>query len=280
MNLITDFDPILLQALRRELVAKKTEHQAKCCEILLFPNGCEDITIGGDTYIFGHNDIAFFKPGISVNLHTEAECYFISFALRDKYRIPAPTSYVSSHMHYPDAYSIFRDIQPRISSEKSEAVASMIRELCSVFYLETERYQLHQKTLLYRMLDELMVVSSYRKTNTEPMEKILAHIRDYYTEDIQVSDLITMSGTSKRIFHKTFLACTGMTPNQYIRKLRIEQSKQYLILYPDRPVSQIGGECGYYDASYFSKVFRAYTGYTPTDYRELNTDGFSAALYR
>ena len=57
------------------------------------------------------------------------------------------------------------------------------------------------------------------------------------------------------------------TINAYLTELRLENAKK-LLADNEKTVNEIALYCGFSDQSYFSKVFSAKYGITPTDYRK------------
>lgn len=68
-----------------------------------------------------------------------------------------------------------------------------------------------------------------------------------------------------RMFH-LFKDTTGMTPNDYLQRLRVERAKSALATTP-QSVTDIALGCGFSSSQYFSTVFRKYTGSTPSEFR-------------
>ena len=60
----------------------------------------------------------------------------------------------------------------------------------------------------------------------------------------------------------------GMNLREYINQIRIEEAKR-LLLTTNLSVSEVAGMSGYENISYFSTVFRKYTGMSPIDWRNL-----------
>ena len=58
-----------------------------------------------------------------------------------------------------------------------------------------------------------------------------------------------------------------MTPITFINSLRCEDAKKFL-LQRKSSVHEIAMQCGFENDSYFSKIFREYTGVLPTEYRD------------
>ena len=59
---------------------------------------------------------------------------------------------------------------------------------------------------------------------------------------------------------------TGYPPLQYINKLRIERAKQ-LLADAGLSVSECAETLGFTDVNYFSRLFRKFTGVSPSKYK-------------
>lgn len=75
---------------------------------------------------------------------------------------------------------------------------------------------------------------------------------------------------------KRFLRETGKTPNQYLAQLRVEHARKMLSQQKTYglTVREVAESCGFSDALYFSRVFKAATGAAPSAYaRSLQAGG-------
>lgn len=72
---------------------------------------------------------------------------------------------------------------------------------------------------------------------------------------------------NRKYFCIFFRNMTGKTPFEYLNNYRVEQAGE-LLLSTDMMVAKIAGNCGFNDASYFSKIFRRHKGETPHNYRK------------
>lgn len=59
---------------------------------------------------------------------------------------------------------------------------------------------------------------------------------------------------------------TGLTLTNFTQKVRIEAAVHQL-LHTSLPVSAISCACGFSNDNYFNKVFKRWTGKTPSDFR-------------
>ena len=68
-------------------------------------------------------------------------------------------------------------------------------------------------------------------------------------------------------------ALTGMSVNEYIQHIRITKAAHWLLEDPSRPVAEIVEAAGFSSPSYFNRVFKQATGYSPSDYRKKSKPG-------
>ena len=62
-------------------------------------------------------------------------------------------------------------------------------------------------------------------------------------------------------------ARSGLTPNDYLLKLRIDEAKRRLCHGADQSVTDLAFDLGFSSSQYFSTVFKKFTGLTPSQYR-------------
>lgn len=91
-------------------------------------------------------------------------------------------------------------------------------------------------------------------------------INEKYTEKISIKDICSAVGYSKSTVLAAFKKEFSTTVNAYLNTLRLERAKK-MLENANSSVNEIALNCGFSDQSYFSKVFVATYGITPTDYR-------------
>ena len=92
------------------------------------------------------------------------------------------------------------------------------------------------------------------------------YMRAHLNEPLSVGKLVTHIGYGRSRFFELFRANTGMTPNDYLQRLRLEAARG-LLSETSRPVTEIAFEVGFNSSQYFSTVFLQYTGLTPSGFR-------------
>ena len=98
-------------------------------------------------------------------------------------------------------------------------------------------------------------------------EAVLLRIRDGYRSSLPNRDLAALAGLSVRAFERRFLQSFHVTPQLYIRRLRIRMACRALV-FTDKPIADVAIGCGFADQSHFGHEFRRHTGRTPRSYRE------------
>lgn len=98
-------------------------------------------------------------------------------------------------------------------------------------------------------------------------EAVLLRIRDGYREHLPNRDLAAQAGLSVRAFERRFQQSFHVTPQQYVRKLRVRMACRALV-FTDKPLADVAIESGFADQSHLGHEFRRHTGRTPRAYRE------------
>nr|WP_199001619.1 helix-turn-helix transcriptional regulator [Flavobacterium sp. ASV13] len=73
--------------------------------------------------------------------------------------------------------------------------------------------------------------------------------------DLDLGDLSYKMAVSERQLHRKIANLVYLTPNKYIRILRLHKAKQLIDNYVQDSISQVSYSVGYNDSHYFSKLF-------------------------
>lgn len=84
-------------------------------------------------------------------------------------------------------------------------------------------------------------------------------------KDLNLYDLSYRMAVSERQLHRKIKNLLHLTPNKYIRILRLHKAKQFIDDYVYDTISQISYAVGYYDTHYFSKLFNQQYGTFPKE---------------
>lgn len=96
---------------------------------------------------------------------------------------------------------------------------------------------------------------------------LLQWMQQHHGESIDLNRLATQANCSSRTLLRRFKASTGLTPNDYLQRLRISAAQRAL---RDHGCSleQIASQVGYADRATFAKLFKQLCGETPGAFRK------------
>lgn len=125
---------------------------------------------------------------------------------------------------------------------------------------------------LYALLLDLSAglrrLPNSRAAESEGLEKeMILYLEDHFQEDISLDMLSDRFRRTPEYLCGVFKAATGETISHYLRRIRVHQAKVLLMERPDAGLREISEACGFHSLSYFGKIFREATGFTPQGYR-------------
>ena len=106
-------------------------------------------------------------------------------------------------------------------------------------------------------------IPSNKPTIAETAKKF---IYDNYRNKITINDICSEIGCSKSTLITSFKKQYGTTVNNYITEVRLTEAANMLSV-SEKPIGEIAAVTGFSDQSYFSKVFSAKFGVTPSEYK-------------
>lgn len=125
-------------------------------------------------------------------------------------------------------------------------------------------------SLIYAFLRFILRNSTPEDTLTRAVRKIANEISETFFDcNISTSALLRESGYAEDYIRAHFKKIIGKTPNDFLTSLRINHAMYLIEIYKTSlPLSDISERCGYLDYVYFSKKFKAQTGFSPKEYQK------------
>lgn len=99
-----------------------------------------------------------------------------------------------------------------------------------------------------------------------PLGAVIATMIRRLGGKITSGELARAAGTSVRGLERAFDRDYGLSPRQYLRRLRMQTACQLLVS-TRATLAQVADRCGFADQSHFNRDFRKMTGMTPRSYR-------------
>ncbi|MNI17495.1 HTH-type transcriptional activator Btr [compost metagenome] len=109
----------------------------------------------------------------------------------------------------------------------------------------------------------------------EPVEaahRLEHYIQEHYAEELTLESISEQLCYSKNYLSHSFRMNVGSTFTRYLRKIRIERSKE-LIAYSTLSLKQIAESVGFKTVHHFSRVFKETEGINPGEWKIREHDG-------
>lgn len=102
--------------------------------------------------------------------------------------------------------------------------------------------------------------------NSELVKKAMLYISQHFNEELALEEVAGYVHLHPSYFSTIFKQSSGSSFKEYLNMVRVEESKR-LLSNTDYSIIDIAVAVGFEDQSYFSKVFKKYTGVTPKQFR-------------
>ncbi len=126
-----------------------------------------------------------------------------------------------------------------------------------------------QKLFLLKLFEEVaQIINSRSEAHSHHIvEKVQDTIQGRYMEQISITSLAEEVYLTPTYLCVLFKQATGQTINEFITRVRIQRAKE-LLANPNIKLYDVCYQVGYLSPSYFSKLFKKVTMFTPSEYRE------------
>jgi len=122
--------------------------------------------------------------------------------------------------------------------------------------------------ILHNMVEKIIVqiVLFQGIPHASAMRKAEFFIKENYTRKISLREVAKIAGLSAPYFSTIFKEEMGENLSKYINRQRVEKASR-MLLDTDLSLSEISNACCFDDQSWFSKIFKSFTGISPSKYR-------------
>ncbi|MBR9874154.1 MAG: helix-turn-helix transcriptional regulator [Vibrionaceae bacterium] len=98
--------------------------------------------------------------------------------------------------------------------------------------------------------------------------EVVDYIANNIHRELREEDAAALCHYSTTYFSKVFRRKVGMCFRDYVTAKRIALAKKMLTEDDSMKIAYIAYQCGYHDVSYFSRIFKKKTGFSPASYRQ------------
>lgn len=99
------------------------------------------------------------------------------------------------------------------------------------------------------------------------LKKAMLYIRQNRKQMISLEELSDYCGISKQHIIRLFKSELGITPTQYINRLKINYAKNLIQFSPSLSMKEVSYELGFENPNYFSRLFTKLEGESPSDFK-------------
>ena len=108
---------------------------------------------------------------------------------------------------------------------------------------------------------------AHSRPGIQHVQEACDYIAGHYAEDVTVEGIAQRLGLCRSQLYRVFKTHTGISPQRYLTEFRIREARS-LISQGAFSVKEVAFAVGFRDPLYFSQVFKASVGLTPSDYME------------
>ena len=221
----------------------------------------------GEETIVQKGNMILFRPGEPQVYYYYAidktEVYWVHFTgsevekYLEHYELPKDENvfFTGVSPDYPWIFNqIIRELQlQRVNYEE------MLRILLRHILLAINRYVKEGEQLKSDLVNEIERAAHYFEEN--------------YNKDISIEQYAQEHLMTVNRFIINFKSIMKITPMQYIMSLRITAAKGYFDS-TNKNITEVASAVGYDNSLYFSRVFKKYTGYSPSEYKKMKSSDY------
>ncbi|WP_094550662.1 helix-turn-helix transcriptional regulator [Petroclostridium xylanilyticum] len=249
-------------------------------EIEFFLESSGAMFIDDKLYPIHKGDIVFRKPGQTTQGIMPYCCYLICFDLLGNTHKDPETYDFDREQEFQNYYlnPVLDCIPPLFHPASGEKYHHLFDAVLKKFINPGEGSPLllkaHVLQILYHLHEDirnpLMNTGMPLSPHYMTLKKVVEYAQKNIQDKINLQKLAELAGLSPNHFHKIFSETMGITPNNFITKLRLDKAKELLVK-TNQPISEVALECGFENIPYFSFLFKKHLNISPGEFRRKHS---------
>lgn len=261
----------------------KEEHYSKRnvfdyeIEYFLFSEG--SMWINDKLYQIRSGDIVIRRPGDTTQAFMPFDCYGIFFDLTGS-NLKIYDNYFAEQQTFQDYYvnPLINALPTVFHPSDGNKYNSIFDKIQKEFIHREDGSELLIKSLILQLLyfiyndikNPLNSQDEIPLQHYNTVKTVIEHINQNLSSQMCLSDLAGLAGFSPNHFQRVFSKVIGISPKEYIIKLRIKKAKEMLTM-TSLTITDIAFKCGFENIPYFSFIFSKSVGVSPRSYRAKYT---------
>lgn len=225
--------------------------------------GEEIILLGSNLPHYWKNDATYYDPTNELTAEAIVVRFAPDFAGKSFFDLPE-TRRINGLF---ERAAVGLKLQPPLSGRvgkklKQLTTVSGFPQLMLLFEL---LHQIAESEAVSEVSVPYLPSQQWQKQN-ERMSRVMAFLLGQFTVPILLDQVAEVASMNPAAFCRYFRSHTGQTLTQFVTDLRIRYACELLIK-TDDPITAIGEQAGFENASHFVQTFRKQQGQTPAVYR-------------
>ncbi len=274
---LCSLNPVVRSCRIYEKINKTEECAAYDARLIYIVSG--DITVTAAGKKLGHlgaGELLYLPAGTPYRLKGQyLKAVVVAFDLdggRGGYEEMAPTlvaDFDKSAAYLPD----IKPFDEVIRLSEMESLREPLGKMADIAVSKEGSYLAELSARLKLVLLRIAEATDEHALPARMVEALGEYIRENVGEEISNTEVGAIFGYHPFYISKVLKAAKGQTLRQYIISYRLKLSRE-MLLATGKTIAEIAEECGFTDASYFTKTFRAAFGKTPKEFRNEHKEDF------
>lgn len=215
------------------------------CALAFRVKGSADMLCAGKRFFIDAGDVLYMPQGLGYQVdYSETEMFAFHFVTQ-------------KNDAEPEVYRL----------HNRSAIHQLMLQAADIWARKEPGYVNYCTGLLYQVLGQLCAQQMQDQMPAH-FQKAVTYIHQHFTQPLEITGLCKAANISPTAFRQNFGHYYGVTPTEYIRKLRLEYARN--LIAGGMGVEQAAQECGIPDPKYFARLVKQSYGCTP---RQLKLHG-------
>ena len=276
---LTRLNPVVREAAIYEKITNSAECRAYDARLFYLISG--DVAVGIEDEKKFHlsvGNLLYIPAGVRYSLKGKyLRCAVFSFDLTAENPMPeekllpmASAEFDPALLHKEEEIEPFDKV---MRLDDAEAERDKIIRMCNIATSGEGAWRAQLSAELKLLLLKLAETVAEDALPARMVEALDEYIRENAGDEISNTEIGAIFGYHPFYVSRMLKEKKGITMRQYVIQYRFKAAK-HLLRYTDKSIADIADECGFTDASYFAKSFKASFGISPKDYRSKFNESF------
>ena len=276
---LTRLNPVIRSVSLYEKIGRTEECRAYDCRVIYIISGELTAVVNGEK--LGHlspGNLLYIPAGATYKLKSKyIRAVVVTFDPTDARPEPeeriSPVSPEAFEVEKCHAEGVEGALGKHILLTDLEAERDNFIRMSNIFTSAEGHFRAQISAMFKLMLLKIIEISDENALPGRMVEELDNYIRENSAEEISNTEIGAIFGYHPFYVSRMLKERKGITLRQYIIAYRLKNAKRMLEL-TDKSTAEIAEECGFTDASYFAKTFKATFGMTPKEFRNQFKEEF------